>query len=154
MTVCLKCWLFFWWTLLMWWPDECGKQSGPFWRCKTKPQQSMTLPYLYLRHRSFPIRKLLTFLCLHLSFWICCRDFLDPGGSLSVGSHADPARSLVSVRAPEWLPPSQHKQEDLITALSMRIKLIVSTPEIANQMSYSECTQQGDGVVTRSSKRK
>ena len=54
------------------------------------------------------------------SFGICCRDFLDPGGlGPSVGSHTDPARCLVSVRAAERLPPPRHIQQDPITPLPL-----------------------------------
>lgn len=74
---------------------------------------------------------------------------------------------MFSIKAAEWLLPSKHKQQDLITPLLppaskgkpglesggsttqnilLQIKLMVSTAEIASQMSYSECPQQEDRV--------
>lgn len=131
------------------WAVVQAKSRVPF---NFDPQKNLLL--------SYPL------LCFYLRLWICCRVLLDPRGNPSAGSLTQtPARSLFSSPVNVCLHRRQHIQQDLATPLPLpacmrgsesregttenilpQIKLMVSTAEIARQMSFSVCTQRGDGV--------
>lgn len=104
----------------------------------------------------------------YLCSWIGCRDFLDPGGTPLSGITHRPSKGVRAASIAEQTAGSDNTPAtacpygnqglegggSTTENILLQIELMVSAAEIASQMSYSECTQQGDWEGTVRPKRK